>query len=116
MTITWKSLSLNLQITSTSATARQVAYTASNGVCRIDQLTAKNTNASTAYDLYIYIKSDNTTTGTLQEIDKVNVAADTTVSLSKIIGHNVPKSGTIQFHSDSATDLYVTGSGIERAQ
>lgn len=108
-------MALNLQITATSATARQVAYTANNGVAQIDQFTVNNTGG-TANDVYVYVKDDNTTSGTLQEIQKKNIGAGAYASFDLLIGHKIPASGTIQVHSDSATDTYVTVSGMERQQ
>lgn len=116
MTVKWRSLTLGTQITATSATARQVIYTASDGITEINHATVFNSHASSAYDVYVYIKSDATTSGTLQEIERVSVAANTTVTLSKLISHRVPSGGTIQIHDDSGADMYVTMSGDSRTQ
>ena len=116
MSFTLNNFLLNTQITSISATDRQLAYTASNGIAQIDQITVKNSNVSTAYDVFVYIVSDTTTTGTVVEIQKKNIAADTTVSFEMLIGHKVPSGGSIQVHSTSATDTYLTISGSERQQ
>lgn len=116
MAVTWKSMVLDTTITATSSTSRQLLYTASNGIAEINHATVRNTHASNAYDCYIYIKSDATLSGALDPIDKVNVAADTTVTITKLISHRVPKSGTIQVHDDSGADLQITISGDERTQ
>lgn len=115
MAITMKSMALGTQITSTSATARQLVYTANNGVAQIDQITAKNVNVA-SQDVYVYFKSDATTSGTLEEIQRISISPDSTAQFDKCIGHKIPASGTIQVHSNTATDTYITISGIERPQ
>lgn len=116
MAITLKSMALNTQITAISATARQVVYTALNGVAQLDQITVSNANASTAYDVYVYMKGDDTTSGTLIEIQKKNIGALSSATFDLCIAHKIPLNGTIQVHSGSATDTYITLSGIERQQ
>lgn len=116
MSVKWGSFALNDNITATSATSREVVYTANNGIAEINHATIKNTSGSTAYDVYVYIKTDSTVSGTLQEIEKINVGADSTVTLSKLISHRVPSGGTIQAHVSSGSDCYITISGDERQQ
>lgn len=115
MSIKLKSMALNTQITATSATARQVVYT-STSAAQIDQLTIKNNHASTAYDVYVYVKSDSTTTGSLASIEKQNIAAGDTAIFTKLISHKLEASYTIQVHDGSGADCYITISGVERAQ
>lgn len=116
MSVKWASFTLNDNVTATSATSREVLYTATNGIAEVNHATVKNMSSSTAYDVFIYIKTDSTISGTLQEIEKINVGADTTVTLSKLISHRVPSGGTIQAHVSSGSDCYITISGDERQQ
>lgn len=107
-------MALNTQITSTSAINRQVVYTANNGNAKIQQMTVHNSDGVSAFDIFVYIKTDSTVTGTLIEIQEKSVAINGAISLDLVIGHIVPSGGTIQAHSTSATALYMTISGIER--
>lgn len=110
MAIERASFTLNNQISATSATSREVLYTATNGVANISQATAVNTDTS-ARDLYIYMKEDSTTSGSLTHVEKITISAGKTVALSKLIAHNVPASGTIQAHASTTNVIYVTISG-----
>lgn len=116
MSVKWASFTLNDNVTATSATSREVLYTANNGIAEINHATVKNTSTTTAYDVYIYIKTDSTISGALQDIEKVNVGAESTITLSKLISHRVPSGGTIQAHVSSGSDCYITISGDERQQ
>ena len=115
MAITHKSMALGTEVTSTSASSRQLLYGANNGVATIEKFTVANDEGS-AYDLSVYIASDQTLTGTIVFQDVVNVGANDTVALTDIVGHKVPSGGSIQAISSNATGLHVTISGIERTQ
>lgn len=117
MAITWKELVLNQQITSSSATSRQVVYTANNGIAEINAATVWNSNTTSSAEVSLYIKTDSTTSGSLTAIDKVNVAADSSASIAKAVSHRVPASGTIQVIMSTTTqDCYISISGDERQQ
>lgn len=117
MSISMKSLALNVLCDSTSATARKLLYSATNGVAQIDQITVYNKNTLIAYDIYICIASNTTTTGTLQPIQKISIGALSSEIANKLIAHKVPSGGSIQIYdSGSGADLYVTVSGVERQQ
>ena len=117
MAITWKSFALNEQITSSSATSRQVIYTASNGIGEINSATVWNASTTASADVSIYIKSDSTTSGTLTPVDTVSVGLSSSASIAKAVSHRVPASGTIQVSMSTTTqDCYITISGDERQQ
>lgn len=104
---------LNAEITSTSATARQSDYTASNGDAKIDQITVNNTDGST-HDVYFCIASDAVLTGSLPFIEMISVAPNTETQIPLPIGHVVPLNGSIQYYAGSATGIYITVSGVEK--
>ena len=116
MAITHKSFALGQNVTSTSATARQLIVSATNGVVTIEKASVKNDNGSNAYDIYVYLLSDTVLSGTVVEQTIVNVAANTTAQLTDIVGHKIPAGGSLQVHDASGADLYITVSGIERTQ
>lgn len=115
MSINLKSLALNDQITSTSATARELVYSATNGIAQIDQATVYNSDAS-ARDLYYYILANTTTTGSVNQIGTVNIAAGATELITDLIGHKVPANGSIQCYASVTNVLFVSISGMERQQ
>lgn len=115
MAITWKSATLDHQITSTDAASRSLLYTASNGVFTIEKVTITNTDGS-AVDVYLYIKSDSTLSGTIRAIQVVSVPANGSASADLLVGHKVPKGGTIQAHAGTTNVCYDTISGTERTQ
>lgn len=115
MAITWTSATLDDQITSTDAANRELLYTASNGVFVVEKATITSTHGS-AVDVFLYIKSDATLTGTIQEIEKISVPANGSASADKLVGHKVPQNGTIQVHAGTTNVCYATISGTERTQ
>ncbi len=115
--INLKELALNKLCDTSSATARTLGYSATNGVAQIDQFTVYNKSATTAYDIFICISSNTTLSGTLQPICKINVGSGVTEIANKLIAHKVPSGGSIQFYdSGSAADLFVSIGGVERQQ
>ena len=115
MSLTWSSMALNSQVSSTDAANRSLMYTANNGIADIGQMTVYNSD-SVARDIFIYIKSDATLTGALQHIQTKSIPAGATETLDKLIGHRVPASGSIQAHASATNVLYLTISGDERTQ
>lgn len=115
MAITHKSMTLGVEVTSTSATSRQLLYAANNGVATVEKFTAANDEGS-AYTLSVLIASDQTLTGTVVFQEIISVPANDTISLTDIVGHKVPSGGSIQAYSSNATGVHVTISGIERTQ
>lgn len=116
MSVKIKSATLNTLITAVSATARQVVYTASNGVAKVVQCTVNNKHASSAYYVYVFIKSDATTSGALTEVQRVQVPAAESKQFDLSVGHTIPSGGTLQAYSEDATNTYITLSVIERQQ
>lgn len=117
MSISMKSLALNVLCDSTSATARKLVYSATNGIAQIDQITVYSKHATTAYDIYICIAANTTTSGTLYPIQKINIGALSSEIATKLIAHKIPSGGSLQvYDSGSGADLYVTVSGVERQQ
>ncbi len=115
MAINHKSMTLNVEVTSTSATSRQLLYGADNGVATIEKFTATNDEGS-AYNISVLVASNQTLSGTIVFQDIVQVPANGTVSLTNLVGHKVPSGGSIQAISSNATGVHVTISGIERSQ
>lgn len=115
MAITHSSMALNVEVTETSATSRQLLYSANNGVATIEKFTVANDEGA-AYDISILIASNQTLSGAVVFQEVVNVGANATEAITNIVGHKVPSGGSIQAISSNATGLHVTISGIERTQ
>lgn len=116
MSVKWGSFSLNENIASTSATSRDLIYSATNGVAEINKATVRNTSNTDARDVSFCILSDTTATGTVQVLDTVTVGTESTVNLTNLVSHRVPSGGSIQMFVDAGSDCYVTISGDERQQ
>lgn len=113
MTINRVNLSLNDGISSVSATARDLVYSATNGIANIASATAYNSDAA-AVDLYVAILTNTALTGTVQFIEKVTIGAGARESLANLIGHNVPSGGSIQAYAGTADVIYLTISGTTK--
>lgn len=109
-----KSLALNTQITATSATARQLIYTSNDGKTTPSVISVYNGHASTAYDAYLYYKTDTTTSGTLKPVEKITVSAGQTGSFTKTMSHVLEQGYSIQVHDTSGADMYISASGYVR--
>ena len=111
MAVTPKSLALNDQITGTAAASADTLYTANNGVAQIDAFTVVNPSGS-GVEISIYILPDGVAATTVDPIFKT-VAANTQLIVPEVIGHKVPKLGTIQAFAQTTNVLRVIASGVE---
>ncbi len=110
MTISRVNFGLNNQVTSVSATARDLVFESSDGVALIGAATAYNSSGAAAV-INVCILPDATLTGTVQLIETLSVPANTAIPLPNLIGHNVPLGGSIQAYSGTTNVVYLTIDG-----
>jgi hypothetical protein len=111
MAVTPKSLALNDQIAGTSDAATDTLYTANNGTAQIDAFTAINTSVS-AVDISIYILPSGVAATAASPVI-VSVPANSQVIIADLIGHKIPKSGSIEAFAGTTNVLRVIASGVE---
>lgn len=114
MSVKRVNFALGKEITSVDNTARDLIYTSNNGVGNISAATARNTSGQ-AVELSVYIRGDADTTGTAAPIDSVSIPAGETCTITKLIGHNVPFTGSIQADADTTGVIELTISGTTKA-
>lgn len=111
MAVTPKSLALNDQISGTAAGSTDTLYTASNVTAQIDAFTVTNTDAS-AVNINLFILPSGTAATSVDPIIK-SVPANSQVIVSEIIGHKIPKDGSLQAFAGTTNVLRATVSGVE---
>lgn len=112
MPVTYKNLSLNHLVNATTSASPDVLDVANNGNSQINAATAINTDTSSR-TLYIYILPSNVSASTVAPVSVVEIPADSTQTLDELIGHIIPKSGSIQAYSSVSDVIRVSLSGIE---
>ena len=112
MSVAIKQLVANDQIAGTAAGSTDTLYTASNLTAQINAATAYNADAS-AVTLTLYILPSGVAATSVDPVSVQSIAAGESAILSDLIGHAIPKDGTLEAYAGTTNVIRVTASGIE---
>lgn len=112
MSITHKNLCLNDQIAGTADSSVDTLYTSSNVAAVINQATAYNGHTG-AVVLYVYILASGSAATSVDPVAIKTVNNGETVTLADLLGHTVPKNGTIKAYAGTTNVVRVSISGVE---
>lgn len=111
MAVAPASLALNDELTATTVGAAETLYTSSNVITQIDAVTVTNAHGS-AVDVSLYILASGEAATAADPIIK-SIPAGGQAIISELIGHKIPKGGTIQGFAGTTNVLRVTASGVQ---
>lgn len=112
MAVTYKSFTLNDQITGASNAAVDTLMTASSGVAQINTATVYNSSAS-SIKLSVYILASGIAATAVDPVWTQDVPATSSAIISGLIGHLVPNLGSLAAFAGTTNVLRVSVSGIE---
>lgn len=113
MGVTVKNLALNDQIAGTSSAAVDTLYSAPAGaVGVIEQATAYNAYGS-AVVLTLYILASGVAATSVDPVEVVTINAGEAAILTRLIGHRVPKGGSLAAFAGTTAVVRVSVSGSE---
>jgi hypothetical protein len=111
MAVAPKSLALNDQIAATTAGTAETLYTAANVTAQIDALTVVNPSGS-GINISLFILADGVAATAVDPFVKT-IPANSSVIISELIGHKIPKGGSLAAFAGTTNELRVTASGVE---
>jgi hypothetical protein len=112
MSVSIKQLVANDQITGITDATVDTMYTASNLTAQINAATVHNSDVS-AVDISVYILPSGVAATAVDPVAVQNIAAGESEVLADLIGHVVPKDGTLVAFAGTTNVLRVTVSGLE---
>ena len=114
MPVSIKQLVSNGQIVGTTDATADTLYTASNLVAQINAFTAHNANVS-AVTLSVYILTDGVDASAVDPVAVESIPAGESLIFSDLLGHVIPKDGTLEAFAGTTNVVRVTASGLEIA-
>lgn len=114
MSLSFKALASNSQVSATSAAAANTVYTATNVHAQITGFTAYNSAAASVV-LSLYILTSGQSAASVLPIASQRIQPGTSAVIKDILGHVVPKNGTIKAFAGTTNVIRLTASGVEVA-
>lgn len=112
MSVTYRSFTLNDQITGISNAAVDTLLTANSGVAQISTATAYNSSAS-SIKLSIYILGAGIAATAVDPVWTQDIPATSAAIISGLIGHLVPNLGSLAAFAGTTNVLRMSVSGME---
>jgi hypothetical protein len=114
MSVSIKQLVSNDQIAGTSAATTDTLYTASNVTAQLNAATAYNGHAS-AVTVSFYILPTGIAATAVDPVAVQTITNGESAIIADLIGHVIPKNGTLEAFAGTTAVIRVSASGIEIA-
>jgi hypothetical protein len=112
MSINIKPLATNDNIVSVTSATPDLVYTSTGIKTHITAFTVANIGAS-ATTIYVAVLTSAQDASTSGAVAVQSIPAGSTAIIGDVLGHVVPKDGTIEVWSSTTLNLFVSASGFE---